>query len=314
MSSDITTSENTEAIEVSLNDEPTVIKHLVISGGGAAGLAFYGALRESHKKGFWDIKNIKSIYGTSMGSLIGTLISLNFDWDTLDNYLINRPWQNVFKCDMNSILNIYQEKGLMSVNVFEDIFSPLFRAKDIPIDITMKQLYEITNIELYIFATELNDFELIEITSKTYPNWRVIDAVYCSCCLPIVFKPYLKDNKCYADGGIIMNYPISRCIENVEKEDEIFGIKRVGQPDAIKKNIQSDDSVFDYIMFLITAILEKSRPANVIVNIKNQLDICCPLSNLPDILKTASEIEERLRLIKYGEERFLESELYQKIS
>jgi predicted acylesterase/phospholipase RssA len=215
---------------------------------------------------------------------------------------------------MNSILNIYQEKGLMDVKVFEDFFSPLFRAKDIPIDVTMKQFYEITGIELHLFTSELNNFEFVDITYNVFPDWKVVDAVYCSCCLPIAFKPYLKDNKCYADGGIILNYPLANCLENVEDEDEIFGIKRIGPSENEKKFIQADDSIYDYILFIITAILEKTDIAKKMLSVKNQLNIYCPLANLPDILKTSSEIEERIRLIDYGEKCFLESELFQKIS
>ena len=38
----------------------TTIKHIVISGGGVSGFTAYGILRESHKAGLWDLKNIKS--------------------------------------------------------------------------------------------------------------------------------------------------------------------------------------------------------------------------------------------------------------
>jgi hypothetical protein len=37
---------------------PTTIRHLVISGGGEMGFAFYSVLRDSHKSGFWNIQNI----------------------------------------------------------------------------------------------------------------------------------------------------------------------------------------------------------------------------------------------------------------
>ena len=73
------------------------IKHLVIGGGGPLGLRFLGALQKLEQKGFWEFNNIESIYGTSVGSIIGAFICLKYDWDTLNKYIIERPWQEAFK-------------------------------------------------------------------------------------------------------------------------------------------------------------------------------------------------------------------------
>ena len=42
-------------------EKPT-IKHIVCSGGGLAGFAFYGAIKESHRQGIWQLENIQTIY------------------------------------------------------------------------------------------------------------------------------------------------------------------------------------------------------------------------------------------------------------
>ena len=44
------------------------IKHIVLAGGGPAGFVTYGALRELHINKFWNISDIKSIYGCSIGA------------------------------------------------------------------------------------------------------------------------------------------------------------------------------------------------------------------------------------------------------
>ena len=56
-----------------------MIKHLVISGGSYNGIKLYGALHELAKKQFYNINNIESIYCTSVGSLIGTMLSLKIE-------------------------------------------------------------------------------------------------------------------------------------------------------------------------------------------------------------------------------------------
>ena len=71
------------------------IHHLVLCGGGPSGFLIYGAARHLSKENYWDIKNIKTIYGCSIGAYMGILISLKYDWEVLDDYLIKRPWEKV---------------------------------------------------------------------------------------------------------------------------------------------------------------------------------------------------------------------------
>ena len=78
------------------DDTNSTIKHIVISGGGVDILSFYGALRETNKKGLWNISNIKSIYGTSAGSILSVALLLKYDWDILDNYIMAKK-KSIFK-------------------------------------------------------------------------------------------------------------------------------------------------------------------------------------------------------------------------
>ena len=73
------------------------IKHLIISGGGTIGFRFLSALQTLNNENYWNINEIESIYGTSIGSMIGAMICLKYDWETLNNYLINRPWHDSIK-------------------------------------------------------------------------------------------------------------------------------------------------------------------------------------------------------------------------
>lgn len=78
-----------------MNTDPP-IKHLVISSGGPAGHMMYSILRTLNLKGVWDIKDIKSIYGSSVGSFIAIIIALRYEWEVMDDYLIKRPWEKIF--------------------------------------------------------------------------------------------------------------------------------------------------------------------------------------------------------------------------
>ena len=287
-----------QQIENQINNE-TEIKHLVISGGGIIGFSFYGLLRETHKDGIWNIDNIQTIYGTSVGAILGVVIALKYDWETIDDYLIKRPWQNVYKFSMDSILLAIHSKGILDKKIIDDTFSPLFKGKDISINVTLKEFFEITNIELHIFSIDVNTFNLIDFSYKTHPDWLVTDAVYCSCSLPILFQPLIKDNICYCDGGFIANYPVKQCVDNGANPDEIFGMCRSSIFDDTTK-INENSTLFDYILNLLYKTIDKVLNIKKTISIKKEVFIKCPPLSIYDIYETASSMEKRLELISMG--------------
>jgi predicted acylesterase/phospholipase RssA len=278
-----------------------IIKHIVISGGGPTGFTYYGILKETNRNGLWNIENIKSIYGTSMGAIIGTILVLNYDWETIDDYLIKRPWNNIYKFDMYSIIDSYKKRGIFNIKVIEDTFLPLFKGKDIPINVTMKDFYELTNIELHLFATEINDFKLADISYKTHPDWTVVEAVYCSACLPVIFSPYLKEEECYCDGGAISNYPLEYCIKNGADVNEILGIRRKSK--EISNNALTDSSsLLDFILVIINKTSSKMLSIIKYPDIKHEYVIESDLTSMYNIYSFVNSPEERLNYINAGVE------------
>ena len=91
------------------------IKHLVISGGGPNLIQTLGALQHLEKNKFIDLNNIETIYGTSAGAIVGTMICMKFDWETINDYIIKRPWQDVFKITVDKILEAYTKKVFLVV-------------------------------------------------------------------------------------------------------------------------------------------------------------------------------------------------------
>jgi predicted acylesterase/phospholipase RssA len=272
------------------------IKHIVLSGGGTVGLCQYGALRETHRRGLWSIENIESIYGISVGCIVGLFISLNFDWEVLDDYLIKRPWQNVINFTMNSLIQSFDSRGILDNKVIIEILQPLFRAKNIDINCTMKELYEITNIDLHIFVTELNSYKLIDICQSDYPDWKIVDAVYASCCLPLIFKPLLVDSLCYVDGGFVQNYPIHECISHGRKREEILGIyKNLSYMNT--QNVNETSSLFDYISIAFNKIFVNNYKHEIL---PYEIKLDTPPVGLYDIFEFASSKEKRIDMIDYG--------------
>jgi predicted acylesterase/phospholipase RssA len=277
------------------------IKHIVISGGGIAGFSFYGALRETEKHGLWNINDIESIYGTSIGAMFATIIAFKYDWDIIDDFLIKRPWHNVYQFDINKLFLTFQTKGIFNRDVIKETFLPLFKGKDISIDITMKEFYEITKIELHFFSTNVNTFVPVDFSYKTHPDWKVLDAVYCSCALPILLQPLITEDGCYSDGGFFSNYPINECIENCKDPDEILGITRCSIYKLEYLTITENSSLLDYIFNIFYKVTESVlNKRKDIKKIKNEIDVYAPPMSIYQIFFATSNVEERIRLIKVG--------------
>jgi predicted acylesterase/phospholipase RssA len=271
-----------------------MIKNLVISAGAAGGLYIYGALKASHQAGLWKHENIQTLWGTSFGSILSVVIALNCEWEVLDDYLIKRPWQTVFKLNW---MNLWQEKGLMCKQSIKDAFRPLFQACDIPLDITLGDFCAKTGKELHLFVTELDMdeyvFRSVDINPVTHSEWLVLDTVYASCCLPLVFNPFeivsfsnsscgggyevdmsgnsiaVSKTRVYLDGAILCAFPFYECLKHsLVREEEVLGIylnkwENVGSEEGLDvsggggrgvRKLLKDMNLFDFMKVFCSAV------------------------------------------------------------
>ena len=129
-----------------------MIKHIVLESGAYLGLYTIGALCELNKKKFYNIEEIETIYGTSVGSYVGVLLCLKMKWDDLMNYYINRPWHKSIKIPP---LNFYNDKGFLDESFFNTSLENLFLAVDLSLDTTFRELYDYSKIELHMFTVEI---------------------------------------------------------------------------------------------------------------------------------------------------------------
>jgi predicted acylesterase/phospholipase RssA len=298
--------------ECSEKYDPT-IKHLVIASGLIYGLSFYGALKECAIKNVYNIDNIETIYATSAGTIVAVLISLKYDWESIDNYIINRPWNRVFPININTIINALQSCGILDVGCIRELFLPLFSGREIDIGITMAEFREFTGIDFHFIATRLDTFETFDINALSCPNWTVIDAAYASCAVPILFQPFVKDGVKYADGAFLAKYPIHQCLSDprVLDEAEILAISLaphyVGEKitESESKDSESKDSesiifspMLHYIYSLLLNLVKKISVSKI--PITNEIEIIPKEFQLNDIYSAVNSKEEREKLIQMG--------------
>lgn len=270
------------------------IKHLVISGGGPTMLQTLGALYHLESNNFLKLPDIETIYGTSAGAIIGVCIALNFDWETINDYIIKRPWQDVFPIKVQNILDAYTKKGIYDNKNIEKCFKPLFDAKDIPIDINLLDFYNFTKVELHFFGFEINEYKVEDISYLTHPNLSVVIAIQMTCALPILVTPVCIDGKCYIDGGTTCNYPLDYCIESGKNPNEILGFKN--KYSETKNNITHDSTLIQFLTsFLYKAVFSLSTYQKQ-PEIQNEVICNVPHLNF-DFLKeviTSSEVRKSL--------------------
>lgn len=274
------------------------IKHLVISGGGPIMVQILGSLQHLENNNIINMNNIESIYGTSAGAIVGVLMCLKFDWNTINDYIIKRPWHDVFNINPQSIFDSYAKKGIFDIKIIEKCFKPLFDAKDINIDINLEDFYNLTKIELHMYSFEINKYEVHDISYISHPKLSLMKALQMTCGLPILVTPVCIEDKCFIDGGLACNYPLNYCIESGKKSDEIFGFKNKYCSEKI--NINNESTLFDFILNFLFKALTSISTDHVQPNIKNEIILDTEYLTI-DILKNSlSNIEIRRELLNNG--------------
>lgn len=274
-----------------------MIKHIVIESGGYKGLYVLGALDELNKSKYYNIENIETIYGTSIGSYVGVLLCLKMKWEDLLEYFINRPWHKAQKFPL--ITTMFSDKGLLDSSLFYVSLKNLFFSKDLTLDLTFQELYDYSNIELHMFTVEIQEFKLIDLSYKTHPNMKIIEGIYKSCAIPYVFKPCWADNNYYIDGGVMNDYPVEDCISNGALEDEILGFK-FKRPE--KKIITKDCNIIDFSRHLHSRLIDicrKYRNSNK-VKLKNEIIIEGNRTEIDECVKLLKDSKMRNEYINHG--------------
>lgn len=275
------------------------IKHIVICGGGPTGLMSYGAAKHLAQHGVWAYENIETIYGTSVGALIGAMLCLKHDWSTLDDYIIKRPWERVI---VNSLemFELFACKGMAKLSLLDDIMQPLLASKDLSLATTLAELHAHSGIALNMFTVELNTFKKIQLSHVTHPDLPLMDAIKMSACMPMLFQPIIRDNCCYIDGGIIANYPLHECMQDTQcRNDEVLGLRNEWA--CQNEGIGEQSSLIDYMRFINLQLIRMVNSTSPIHDIVHEV-VCHvkPGVTPAEWFSIMSDASQRLAWIEAG--------------
>ena len=155
---------------------------LVLSGGGAKGLAHAGAIK------FLEEQNIRPqrIAGTSSGSIVGALYS----WGKTPDEILEL-FKSIYFFHWRHIT--FKKAGLIDSESFKFHFESIFK------DAVLGDL----KIPIQITATDMVKGRLKIFEKET----KIIDAILASSAFPGIISPFEIDGKPYSDGGILNHFP-----------------------------------------------------------------------------------------------------------
>lgn len=163
---------------------------LVLSGGGAKGIAHLGVIKalEEH-----DIR-FDVISGTSAGAIVGALYASGYTTNDILNILLETKPFKLIQPALNT-------KGLLKMESIHKFLEKHLRHND------FKKL----KIPLYVAATNIRTGSI-----EYFSEGELITAVCASSCIPVLFNPVEYRGEKYMDGGILNNLPVEAIRDKVD--------------------------------------------------------------------------------------------------
>lgn len=206
---------------------------LVLSGGGARGIAHIGVIKAFEEN---DIR-VDAIAGSSAGSIVGALLAAG---KTADEMLALVKESSIFK--------------ILKVGLPSDGLTKLTYLRDKLQAVIPEDSFTALQIPLYVAISNLVTGQL-EIAS----SGSLSQIVMASSSIPLFFKPVEIDGALYTDGGVLDNLPVAPLLE---RTDFIIGVNVMPHYDVPPKSVQN-------IFGIATRVFDMAVWANTAANLKH---------------------------------------------
>lgn len=206
-------------------------------GGGIKGILHIGALLEMSKH--QQLVFPDGVYGCSVGSIIATAVAFGCDIakapSLVQKYFTVDKFIPTTTLGITTLNNLITKNGVFTMDVFVQMIVELFN--EFGIDIKTKCLCDAL-MPLYIVSSNIGK-GIPTVFSDKVP---VIDALRCSCAIPLVFEPQMLYGQMYVDGSLFPS-TISRLIPTHAGAGRsiIFSL-------SVKTTIDvPNDNIFEYL-------------------------------------------------------------------
>lgn len=220
----------------SQEEEKDPVVGLVLSGGGAKGLAHIGALKVLEEAGV----QVDYIGGTSMGAIVGALYAAGYSAQQLDSIFERTNFDFLIQDELPRSARTFYEKRdaekyvlTLPFDNFEISFpSGLSRGQNVynfisrlTLHLADKTDFQQLHIPFFAVATDVETGEEVVLDSGHLPQ-----AVLASSAIPTVFSPVLVNGRLLTDGGVVNNFPVEEMrrrganfIIGVDVQDSLVG-------------------------------------------------------------------------------------------
>ncbi|MFT5079121.1 MAG: NTE family protein, partial [Patiriisocius sp.] len=228
---------------------------LVLSGGGAKGLAHIGAIKAIEEAGI----QIDYIGGTSMGAIVGSLYASGYNAHQLDSIFNTVDFETLIRDEIPRGSKTFYEKnetdryaltlpfdnfklGLPSgISKGQNAYNLLSR---LTLHVREHEDFSALPIPFLCVATDLETGEAVILESGYLPK-----AVVASGALPTLFSPVTIDDRILIDGGVVNNYPIDELrakgmdiIIGVDVQDDLRESKEINSAIQVMVQINNFDT------------------------------------------------------------------------
>ncbi|MFV0539786.1 MAG: patatin-like phospholipase family protein [Aestuariibaculum sp.] len=248
---------------------------LVLSGGGAKGLAHIGVLKVLDSLGV----KVDYVAGTSMGAIIGSLYASGYSGNQLDSIFKTVDFETLITDDIPRISQAFSERNnyeKYAISLPFDKFkitlpSALSRGqntynllKRLTLHVNEIKNFEYLPIPFFCVATNVETGEAVYLE-----RGNLAQAVMASGALPSLFQPVKLDGQILIDGGVVNNYPI----EELRKKgmDIIIGVD-VQSDLATRDKLSSAPEVLSQISNFRTNNAMKSKIPKTDIYIKPDIE------------------------------------------
>lgn len=195
---------------VTAQNRPTVA--VVLSGGGAKGVAHIGALKVIAEAGI----PVDIVCGTSMGALVGGLYSIGYTPDELDSIVRAQDWTTLLSDRIDpDLLNLHQREEQNTYALIRGITNDRPQLGGLIRGRNLMQLFS-KLCAGYLDSISFDNLpiryacvatDLVTGGEVDFRSGQMVRAMRASMAIPGVFTPVRMGDMVLVDGGLTNNYP-----------------------------------------------------------------------------------------------------------
>lgn len=199
-----------EYMPTTLIDALSGCEYICVGGCGTRAVFFYGmfeALKvdERYEK---FLSGLKGAAGSSSGCMIALLFLMRGNPSAMAEMCLNIGKEFDTVAPALNMQTLFDSYGLDTGDTLYSVIGKLLTTLGLSVTTTFSTLQRMTQKEFKVSATNLHTRTPFIFSADTSPDLPIIDAMYMSMTVPIVFKPRRYKGELYVDGGMTANVPI----------------------------------------------------------------------------------------------------------